>query len=235
MKIEMHIHTRYSKDSMLSLNLLYIICRIKKVSCIAITDHNTIKGAVKFKEKFHDKGIKVIIGEEIMTTEGEIAGLFLKNEIKRNMSPDDTINEIIRQGGLVYIPHPYDKKRNKTVLRLESIERNREKITFIECHNGRNISEDYSLKQNEIAERLNLTKVIGSDAHTMIELGRNYMIVPEFNDRDTFINAVKNAVFNKKKCIGFSHYITKAVKLVKLLIRGDFYGLFRIINKRLRR
>lgn len=235
MRIEMHVHTRYSNDSLLPLMVIYYICKVKKISCIAITDHNTIKGALRFKEKFEKKGIKVIIGEEIMTSKGEIIGLFLNNEIKKGMTPEETIDEIIKQEGLVYIPHPFDLKRIKTVLEFDEIEKNRNKISFIEAHNGRNVSEYYTEKQKEIAEKLNITKVIGSDAHTIFEIGRNFMEIDEFDTKEEFIKKISQGKFKQKPCLKICHLITKLTKLIKYIIRGDLDELFRIIDKKIRR
>ena len=82
MKLELHVHTKYSKDSFLCFWPLYLKCRIRRIRCIAITEHNNINGGVQFK-KFCEKRkgkIQVIIGEEIFTNEGEIIGLFLKKK-----------------------------------------------------------------------------------------------------------------------------------------------------------
>lgn len=210
------------------------MCKLKKISCVAITDHNTIEGAIKFKEKYEKKGIKVIIGEEIMTTCGEVIGLFLTENINMGLTPDEAISKIIDQGGLVYVPHPFDRKRNNTVMSLSDIENNRNRIDFIECYNGRNVSEEYGIKQNQIANRFNITKVVGSDSHTIIEVGRTYMEIEPFKNKNEFIYSISNATFVKCRCLKISHKITKMVKLIKMIKRGDYYGLFRVINKKIR-
>lgn len=235
MKLEMHVHTRFSNDSLLPLWLIFLMCKIKKISCIAITDHNTIEGAVKFKEKFEKRNLKVIIGEEIMTSHGEIIGLFLEERVKSGMSPQDTIDEILRQRGIVYIPHPFDKKRNRTVLDSKYIKANLDKISFIEMHNGRNISEEYSIRQNEIAEKYGVIKVIGSDAHTFIELGRNYMKIENFNTTKEFITVISKSEIVCSPCLKICHTLTKFTKIIKFIIIGDLNGLFRIINKKFKK
>ncbi|MCI6030765.1 PHP domain-containing protein, partial [Dialister succinatiphilus] len=95
-RIITHVHTKYSHDSLLPFFLLYNKCIKKSVDYIAITEHNNIKGAVAFRNYCANKGnkIKVIIGEEIMTSEGEIIGLFLNQEIKPFQSPEKTVDEI---------------------------------------------------------------------------------------------------------------------------------------------
>lgn len=236
--LETHCHTKYSKDSMLPFSLLYLKCRLCHIDWIAITEHNNIQGAIEFKKYCEKKKNKlhVIIGEEIMTTDGEVIGLYLKNEISSGLSCEETMDKICSQGGIVYIPHPYDEKRAKTVLKEECIRNNRSRIDCIECYNGRNISDRYALKQTEIAEKYGLTSVIGSDAHTVFEIGRNYMMVNCIPDSpENFKRALDNVTFHKKKCLQFSHYITKVVKLFRIVKKGNFNEIYRIVEKRYRK
>lgn len=238
MRIETHVHTRYSQDSILSFRLLYLMCRLRRIEVIAITDHNTIKGAVNFKQycERRRKGIDVIIGEEIMTSQGEIIGLFLTEEIPSGLTPEVTMRRIKDQGGIVYVPHPYDEKRHRTVMPLPVLERTILLIDCIECYNGRNSSKAYRLKQTEVAERLSGIKVIGSDAHTFFEIGRNYMELENgcIIGPGDFLSKVQKSKFHEASCIMAAHKITKLAKAVKLISKGDFYELFRIINTQLR-
>ena len=93
--------------------------------------------------------IDVIIGEEIMTTFGEIIGLFLNKKIEPLQTPEQTIKQIKEQNGIVYLPHPYDEKRYKTVLNKEKQVKLKNEFDFIEIHNGRNILDEYSKKQKK--------------------------------------------------------------------------------------
>lgn len=233
-KTELHVHTRFSKDSILSYVFLLIMLKIKKINTIAITDHNEIRGAVKYKNRLEKHGIEVIVGEEIYTNKGEIIGLGLNEKIEPNLSPKETIKMIKDQNGLVYIPHPYDEKRYKTVLVEEEIKKNEKEIDFIEIHNGRNLKKEFSIKQNEIANKYNIKKIVGSDAHTFFELGRNYVIT---NEKIIDINNLKNFSFQfkEKDCINLAHICTRIVRIIKILIGGDVNELRRIINKKSRR
>lgn len=237
-KLETHIHTKYSHDSIMPFWLLYIKCRLLNINYIAITEHNNIRGGVAFQKYCKEKGdkVQVIVGEEIMTTQGELIGLFLHDEISVGMSPQDTIKAIRQQKGLVYIPHPYDKKRYKTVLKEECIADNVSQIDFMECYNGRNISIEYTNKQNKLCEKYQIPKIIGSDAHTIWEIGRNYMLVPVEPDNPiNFKKAMKKAQFYRKPCLKICHQLTKITRVIKLLQKGDINGLCRIINKKLGR
>lgn len=235
MKTEFHVHTRISNDSILPYWLLLLVLKMHKISTVAITDHNEVKGALKYKKKFKKYGIEVIVGEEIFTNKGEIIGLGLKRKIEPGLSPSDTIKKIKDQHGLVYVPHPYDEKRYKTVLVEEEIKKNRKNIDFIEVHNGRNASTEFDKKQNEIAEKYKITKIVGSDAHTFFELGRNYI---ETNEKLTIENLKKNynkVIFKEKKCIIFAHHYTKMARIISYLCKGDFYGIIRVIKRKITR
>lgn len=230
-KIEFHIHTNKSKDSALSQIILLIMCKIKKIDCIAITDHNEIEMAKKIKPFFHKKNIEVIIGEEIFTKDGEIIGLYLNEKIEPGLSAEETVKRIQKQNGFVYIPHPYDEKRMKTVISSNALESIKNFVDLIEFHNGRNVNPVFSTKQEKIVDKLGLRKVVGSDAHTFYEIGRNYCLVDSIKKEDLLINLEK-AIFVKRNCIKFAHFNTKIVKLFKMILKGDWNGIGRIIKKR---
>ena len=233
-KIEFHIHTRYSKDSILGKYILYIMCKIRKINCLAITDHNSISGALNFKNFFEKRNIKIIVGEEIFSKDGEIIGLFLSQRIAENLSAIETVSLIKKQNGIVYIPHPYDEKRKKTVIKKEALKAIIDKVDLIEIHNGRNIKEEYSNIQRSIAEKYKKVGIVGSDAHTFYEIGRNYCLINNLN-KNTFIEEIKNATFQTKKCLKIAHYHTLIVRILKLILRGEFDELRRIISRRCQR
>lgn len=240
MKIEIHVHTKYSKDSLLSFWPLYIKCRLLDIKSIAITEHNNTKGGVEFK-KFctrHGNKVNVIVGEEIFTSEGEIIGLFLNEQITPDLSPEETIKQIKTQNGIVWVPHPYDSKRAKTVLGTAAIERCKDSIDYIEIHNGRNISPDFDIRQKEIADRYCLTGVVGSDAHTLMEIGRNYLYMEsdiEPKNADEFKECLKYCSLHKSNCIKAAHKITKFAKLCKMLQGGRFHELHDIIIRKIKK
>lgn len=231
-KVELHVHTCYSKDSILTLPFLLMMCKIKGIKTIAITDHNEIRGAQIFQKKLSKHKIDVIVGEEIMTTEGEIIGLFLNKKIEANQTPIETINKIKEQNGLVYLPHPYDEYRKKSVLSQKEQKNIKNSIDIIEIHNGRNMKEYYSKKQQEIQKEIGAVPIIGSDAHTFFELGRNYVEIQGTINRENFKNKIKNGSFRTKKCLKISHKVTKMAKLFKIIMKGEFYEIYRIIKRK---
>lgn len=237
-RAEFHTHTRFSKDSILNKFFILFMCKIRKIKLISITDHNEIKGAIKYQKFLRKFGIEVIIGEEVMTDSGEIIGLFLNKKIEPFQTPEETIKQIKEQNGIVYLPHPYDEKRYKTVLKEEKQKELKEQFDFVEIHNGRNISDKYSEKQKRIQENLGTIPIIGSDAHTFIELGRNYIEI-EYTNIEDFKNnmqtIIEKAKFHKKECIKFAHTITKFTRVIKMIEKGEFNELRRTIFKRCRK
>lgn len=232
-RLEMHTHTKYSHDSNLNKWFYLMMLKIRKINTIAITDHNEIAGALEFRDFLKKYNINVIVGEEVFTNKGEIIGLFLKTKIEPGKSTRETMIEIKEQGGIVYIPHPYDEKRYKTVIPEEEIKNNIDLIDIIEVHNGRNIRPYFSERQLLIGNRYpNTYKLIGSDAHTFIELGRNYNIVEKFYNKEEFIKNIRDVQHVKRECIQISHQITKYVRVMKLLRKGHINELYRIINKK---
>ena len=96
MKVDLHVHSCYSHDCCTPLEVIVQSCLRKRIQCIALSDHNTIQGAIELKKL---APFKIIVSEEVMTTDGEIMGLFLKEEIPQGLSPDETIARIKKQGG----------------------------------------------------------------------------------------------------------------------------------------
>ena len=233
-KAEFHTHTHYSHDSFLGKFAYLFMLKLRKINAVAVTDHNTIEGAQYLKPFLEKHGIKVIIGEEIFTSQGEIIGLFLKENIPPCLTAKETAEEIKKQGGIVYVPHPYDTKRSKTVLKEDAIASIKTMIDVMEIHNGRNISDVFSEKQKELAERYNICPIIGSDAHTAAELGRNYIIINDFTTAEELLTNLKSATFVTKKVLKSAHTATKVVRLLKLAAAGKFNEILRIIKRKFR-
>ncbi len=175
MKIDMHIHTKYSRDSVISPRFLIKTAIRKGLDCIAITDHDTTKGwkpCVQFSRKFN---FMIIQGEEIKAMEngkkiGEILGYFLTEEIPPG-NPMDIIDEIKSQGGISAIAHPFDRRNNRLYLFPEVIK----KVDLIEGFNARTVFNTRNRKAMKLAEEFNKPVIAGSDAHTCWEIGNAYV------------------------------------------------------------
>jgi hypothetical protein len=156
------------------------------INCIAIADHNTIAGALKLKEI---APFRVIVAEEVLTPEGELMGLFLTDEIPQGLSPEETIVQIKSQGGLVGIPHPFGRaplQNSKKLLEEEILSQ----VDIIEVFNSRTPFPNSSTKAWKLVTEHGLAASAGSDAHTIGEIGRAYVEMPEFNGADDFINCL---------------------------------------------
>lgn len=214
-KVDLHVHTCYSKDSNLTLEKISLQQKIKGIDYIAITDHNEITGALKYRE--NELG-NVIIGEEIMTSEGEIIGLFLEKKIKPYLSPEETIYEIKNQGGLIYIPHPFDRLRKSTIKKT-TLYKIKDNIDLVEIFNSRNI---FSL-DNEKAQLFAVTNGIkmgvGTDTHTSIEFGNSFIEMEEFDSKHVFLKNIETAKFNCCKSPLTVHMSTKIIKFYKKYFR----------------
>ncbi len=232
-KTEFHVHTRYSKDSYQCFLLMLIMCKLKHIDTLVITDHDEVSGAIRFRKGFRKHGVEIIVGEEIFSAEGEIIGINLKKRIEPGLSGRETIRRIKEQGGIVYVPHPYDEKRNRTVLLESVIAQNRHDIDFIEVHNGRNREAFYDDRQNEIAGRYGIKKIVGGDAHTFFELGRNYVITGKPIRGRLKVADIYGAKFVCSDFLPIAIECTRVAKAVKMIMRGDFYGLFRAVNKKI--
>jgi predicted metal-dependent phosphoesterase TrpH len=208
LRADLHLHTKYSRDSLLSLGTIIKVCRSRGINCIGVTDHNTIEGALKMEKSF-----RVIVGEEIMTSCGEIIGLFLNERIPKNLTPEETIDKIKEQDGIVYLPHPFDRLRNS---RLKIKDNNLLKsIDIVETFNSRCIFSKDNKKSLKLARSINAICGCGSDAHTGLEIGNAFVKMEDFSSKKEFLKNLRKArMFTKKSPIWVHAFstITKRVK-----------------------
>jgi predicted metal-dependent phosphoesterase TrpH len=155
-------------------------CRQLGLSPIVLTDHDGIAGA----QSLVDSGQQVVIGQEILTTEGELIGLFLRAAIPNGLSPEETVAAIKEQGGLVYLEHPYDITRRR--LREEAIERIARRIDIVEVFNGRSQPEA-NRRAEDLRSTLGVAAGAGSDAHTLKEIGSVYVEMEAFDGAHDFL------------------------------------------------
>jgi hypothetical protein len=213
LKADLHVHSSYSEDSFIKPLKIVEICQKKGINCLAITDHNEIKGA---QEAQKIAPFKIIIGEEIKTTQGEIIGYFLKERIQPGLSPEQTIQEIKKQGGLIAIPHPFDFLR-RGVIKKKALERIIKMVDMVEIFNSRNLFEASNIKAAELCKLNNKTGFAGSDAHTVFEIGSAQTELEDFNNQSEFIVNLNKASFKTKKSPIWVHLLTTANKFYKLL------------------
>jgi predicted metal-dependent phosphoesterase TrpH len=211
LKADLHVHTKYSVDCNTPLEKIVSHCLEIGINCIAICDHGTAEGALRIREI---APFKVIVAEEIMTPDGEIMGLFLKETIPSRLPVKEVIAQIRAQGGLVCIPHPFDKLR-RSALRHKVIEEIADQIDIIEVFNSRTILPQHSAKALAFAARYGIPKSAGSDAHTLNEIGRTYVEMPEFKGKDDFLKALEKGKISGHITNPFIHFASAWTKLRK--------------------
>jgi len=212
LKADLHIHTEYSKDCSMPLEKIINRCLETGINCIAIADHGTIEGALKMQTI---APFPVIVAEEILTSHGEIMGMFLKDGIPSGLSVSETIFRIKTQGALVCIPHPFDIFRQSAV-KADIVEEIVNQIDVIEVFNSRTLFQS-SAKVQIFAQKYGIPESAGSDAHTPNEIGKAYVEMPQFNGRDDFLNALVKAKICGQKTSPLVHFGSAWARLKKRL------------------
>lgn len=177
LKGDFHVHSQFSPDSRASIQSILDKCLEVGINCIAITDHNTIEGALVMSKL---APFKVIIGEEIRTSQGEIIGLFLKKPITQGLSAIDTVKHIKAQGGLVSLPHPFDTFRGP-ILSTNVLSEILPQTDIIEAFNARAALQSFNDQALALANRESICTSSVSDAHYPIELGSSFTKIPDFD------------------------------------------------------
>ena len=210
-KVDMHVHTSCSPDSLIKVDDLLETCDRKGIDCVAVIDHDTAEGALKLHEQEPER---IIVGEEIHTTEGEIAGLFLKETIQPGLSPLETIERIKEQGGLVYLPHPFDNMR-RAVLEDQVREEIWEKIDIVEVYNSRSVFPWSDWKAAKFAKKKGIPAGVGSDAHARYELGMAYVMIEQFDSADDFLAKLADAATRTRRTSMTLNLLTKIYKVIR--------------------
>ena len=190
LKVEFHCHTNASKDSLTHPRDLVDACRQKGIDRVIITDHNTIKGAQAAQAL--DPHL-VIVGEEIMTTRGEILAAFVREEIPKGLSPAETIQRLKDQGAFISVSHPFDEWREGGWQEADLLEILPD-VDAIEVYNSRCMLPSFNRAARQFAERHNIAGTVGSDAHAAFELGRSLMSLHPFEGPVELRDVIRNGV-----------------------------------------
>jgi hypothetical protein len=188
--VDLHMHTDHSYDCATPVEVLLAEAKARGLGAIAITDHNEISGALDARAKAD--GIKVIVAEEVKTAhEGEVIGLFIEEKIERGMSLAETIAEIRRQGGLVYVPHPFD--RLHSVPDYEHLLDVLADVDAIEVFNPRVAISEFNDEAVRFAAKYRIPAGAGSDAHVPQGLGSVRIRMRDFEGPDEFLQSLREA------------------------------------------
>ena len=188
--VDLHMHTDHSSDCATPVEVLLAEARARGLGAIAVTDHNEISGA---REAFAKAdGIKVIVAEEVKTAgQGEVIGLFIEEKIQRGMTLQDTIDEIKRQGGLVYVPHPFD--RMHSVPDYEHLLAVVDDVDAIEVFNPRVAISEFNEEALRFALKYRIPAGAGSDAHVPQGLGSVRIRMRDFDGPEEFLESLRDA------------------------------------------
>jgi predicted metal-dependent phosphoesterase TrpH/glycosyltransferase involved in cell wall biosynthesis len=189
---DLHLHTGWSHDCSIDVDELLDHAEAQGLGAIAVTDHNVFGGAMEAMEKARGRRLVVIPGEEVKTEDqGEVIGLFLREEIPRGMSFGDTVAAIRGQGGLVYVPHPFD--RLHAIPPPETLHRHLAEIDVLEVYNARLLFEAYNEEALRFARKYNLTPGAGSDAHVLAGVGTGAVRMRRFSGPEEFLVSLHDA------------------------------------------
>ena len=178
LKLEFHCHTRYSKDSLNDLGRLINVCHRRQIDRLVITDHNTIRGALLAKKIDPEL---VIIGEEIMTTRGELLAAYVTEEVPAGLPPLEAVARLRAQGAFISVSHPFDVLRSGH-WKMEDLLEIVHLVDAIEIFNARCMRVAFNARAHEFSLRNGLLGTIGSDAHSLVEVGRATQLLPVFHD-----------------------------------------------------
>ena len=204
-RVEFHCHTRYSKDSLNNIPYLLNMCRRRGVDRVVITDHNTIQGALIAQQLNPER---VIVGEEIMTTKGELLAVYVTEEVPAGLSPIETISLLRSQGAFISVSHPFDLGRSghwdvDDLLEITPL------IDAIEIFNARCIRAIYNTRAQEFARQHNLLGTAGSDAHSLMEIGKATLCLPPFHDSATLKQSLQHAQLQATLSAPWVHFSSR--------------------------
>jgi len=183
-----HLHTNYSYDSDISLATLADFVQREGIGCVAVTDHDTIVGARRFR---HETDAKVVVGEEVSTRDGHLIGLFLEEPIAPGMSASDTAIAIREQGGIVLLPHPFVEAFSCGLGKIA--DGMVDLIDAVEVNNAQNFLRRPDRKAERFADRHGLIPYVGADSHMQTSIAPCYQTMPDFNSPHSFLDSLRRA------------------------------------------
>ncbi len=211
LQVEFHCHTIFSKDSLTRPADLVDTCRRKGIDRVVVTDHNTIAGARAAQALDLER---VIVGEEIMTTRGEILAAFVTEEIPKGLTPQETIRRLKDQGAFISVSHPFDTQRKGGWKELDLLEILPD-VDAIEVYNSRCMLPRFNREARQFAEKYDLAGTVGSDAHVTFELGRSLMFLEPFEGPDELRRIIRSGTPKVKWSPPWIHFTSRYASIYK--------------------
>ena len=215
LKVEFHCHTIHSKDSLTSPQKLVETCHYKSIDRIVVTDHNTTVGALAAQALAPDL---IIVGEEIMTTKGEILAAFVTEEVPPFLSPEETIIRLKDQGAFISVSHPFDRLRNGAWKEGDLLEILPD-VDAIEVFNSRCMDPKVNRQAREFAEKHNVPGTVGSDAHAAFEVGRSVLLLEQYEGPDEMRRVIRRGIPQTRLSSPLVHLTSRYASIYKTLTR----------------
>ena len=218
LRVEFHCHTIYSADSLARPEAVLAACRQKGIDRVVITDHNTTAGALAAQKIDPER---VIVGEEILTTEGELLAAYVKEEIPAGLDPIETIDRLRQQGAFISVSHPFDIHR-KGHWKAEALNEILPLVDAIEIFNARCLLSEFNRNAAALANTHGLSGTAGSDAHAPLEIGQAVQILPAFSDANSLKTAFQQANYELRLSPAWYHLISRTAVFSKRLFPKRF-------------
>jgi len=214
-RVELHCHTRASSDSLADPRRLLAAARRKGIDRLAITDHNTISGALEAAALDPET---VIVGEEILTTKGELLAYFLRDEVPQGLSPEETIARLRDQGAVLGVSHPFDYMR-KGAWQEADLRAILGSVDALEVFNARVWNAAANRRAAEWATLTGLPGIAGSDAHSPFEVGTARTLLEPFTNAGSFRGALRGARVEGRRSPLWVHFVSRYASWSKALGR----------------
>ena len=218
LRVEFHCHTIFSKDSLTKPERLVRAARQKGLQRVIVTDHNSTAGALRAQQIDPEL---IIVGEEIMTTRGEILAAFVTEEIPARLTPQETIRRLRDQGAFISVSHPFDVLRNghwdlPDLLEILPL------VDAIETFNARCMQAKFNTQAQAFAEQHNIPGTVGSDAHTAFELGTATLTLENFSNGDDLRRIIRQGQAHNRLSSPLIHFSSRYAVTVKKLGFGKY-------------
>lgn len=205
LRVEFHCHTCYSEDALTTASQLLATCARKGIDRVVITDHNTIAGALQVQQLDPER---VIVGEEILTTQGELLAAFVQEEVPAGLTPLEAIARLRDQGAFISVSHPFDVFR-KGHWRLEHLEAIAPLVDALEVFNSRCVRSTFNIQAQRFAQAWGLLGTVGSDAHIPYEVGRATLLLPHFSNSESLKASLNMAKAMTKLSPPWVHFASR--------------------------
>jgi predicted metal-dependent phosphoesterase TrpH len=215
-RADLHNHTHYSPDSILSPEHLLRRARERGINVIAVTDHDTVRGGLVAQELAAQDypEVRVIVGEEVRTRDGEVLGLFLERDVPHGLPATEAIALIKEQGGVAGAPHPYDRFRSGLDGRIESVAG---ELDFVEGLNARMYLRRHNTDARTFARSHGLPLSAASDAHSAREVGRAYVKMADFSTPAEFLESLRAGKLGGRVSSPLIHLVSRYATLRRKL------------------